>query len=214
MRIKIIYYAGWTVTRLITKLVFRIRVRGQEHIPKRGGFILASNHISWYDPPIVGSWSTREMYFFAKKELFKNKVFGSLIRRANAFPVKRGTIDREALDTSRKLISDGFGLLFFPEGTRSLKDGFLDPKPGVGLLAADAACPVVPCYLHGSNKLSDVFWGRDRMSIRIGEPLSPEWIASIPKDKEGYQRIAAEIMERIARLKRLDFPVSSESSED
>ncbi|MBI5266227.1 MAG: 1-acyl-sn-glycerol-3-phosphate acyltransferase [candidate division Zixibacteria bacterium] len=206
MRLKILYHTGATLTRLISKLVFRIRIRGKEHIPRKGGFILASNHISWYDPPIVGSWCGREVYFFAKRELFKNKFFGWLISRTNAFPVKRGAVDREALQMAHKVVADGFGLVFFPEGTRSMKEGFLDPKPGVGLLATDSECMIVPCYIHGSNRLKKVLLGRDRMSVRYGKAISAEWVKSIPKDKAGYQTIAAEIMNRIAALKEIDYP--------
>ena len=209
MRLKILYHAGATLTRIITKLVFRIRVYGREHVPKTGGFILASNHISWYDPPIVGSWCGREVYFFAKRELFKNKFFGWLISRTNAFPVKRGTIDREALAMAQKVIADGFGLVFFPEGTRSMKEGFLDPKPGVGLLSTDAECQIVPCYVHGSNRLKNVFRGRDRMTVKYGEPIPAEWVKSITKEKSGYQTVAEEIMRRIALLKSEDYPAVS-----
>lgn len=206
MKLKIAYYFGWSLTRIVTKLVFRIKVRGQEQIPVAGGFILASNHRSWYDPPIVGSWSTREMYFFAKQELFKNKLFGAIIRSTNAFPVKRGTIDRAALEMCQQIVRDGDGLVFFPEGTRAIDREFLDPKPGIGLLATELCCPVVPCYLHGSNKLGDVFWGRDKLSIRYGEPISPEWIIGVTKDKAGYQVIADEVMKRIRGLRGIDYP--------
>ena len=100
MKIKILYYTGWLLTRLITRLVFRIRVNGQENFPVKGGFILATNHVSYYDPLLAGSWTSRQVYFFAKQELFKNKLFGTMIRRSNALPVRRGTIDRHALDLS------------------------------------------------------------------------------------------------------------------
>lgn len=198
---KILYYAGWSLTRLISTLVFRIRVRGQEHFPKEGGFILATNHISYYDPLLVGSWAPRQVYFFAKRELFKNPIFGAVIRRTNALPVKRGTVDRQALDMSVDVISRGFGLTIFPEGTRSKKDGFLDPKPGIGMIATRAKCPIVPGYVHGSNRLTDCFLGRTRMSITFGEPFPAAWVASIPVDREGYQQIADTVMACIGELK-------------
>lgn len=198
---KILYYAGWSLTRLISKLVFRIKVTGQEHFPGTSGFILATNHISYYDPLLVGSWAPREVYFFAKQELFKNRIFGEIIRRTNALPVRRGTVDRQALEMSVDVITRGFGLTIFPEGTRSKKDGFLDPKPGIGVIATRAKCPIVPGYVHGSNKLSDCFWGRNHMSISFGEPFTAEWVASIPADREGYQQIAEAVMARIGELK-------------
>ncbi|MBK7140629.1 MAG: 1-acyl-sn-glycerol-3-phosphate acyltransferase [bacterium] len=206
---KILYYLGWLVTRIISKLVFRMRVSGREHFPKSGGFILATNHISYYDPPLVGSWATRQVYFFAKQELFKNKLFGWVIRQTNALPVKRGAIDRQALEMSLEVIAKGYGLTIFPEGTRSKIEGFLDPKPGVGMLAIKAGCPIVPGYLHGSNKLKDCFWGRNRLSIRFGEPFSAEWIKSKEGEEDGYQQIAAAVMARIGELKAATLAANS-----
>lgn len=198
---KILYYLGWSVTRIISKLVFRIKVSGQEHFPDSGGFILATNHVSYYDPLLVGSWAPRQVYFFAKQELFKNKFFGWVIRQTNALPVKRGVVDRQALQMSLDVIARGYGLTIFPEGTRSKRDGFLDPKPGVGLLAVKAGCTIVPGYVHGSNRLKDCFWGRQRMAISFGEPFPADWVTSFEGKDDGYQQIAAAVMGRIAELK-------------
>lgn len=200
MRVKLLYYLGWSITRLISRVLFRIRITGQEHIPKTGGFIIASNHVSFYDPPLVGSWSTREMFFFAKAELFRNPLFGALIRRTNALPVKRGTIDRESITTAAGVIDRQFGLVIFPEGTRSLTGQFLEPKPGIGLIARRSPCPIVPAYVHGSNRLADCFLGKTRMSITFGEPISPEWSAAQEDGKAGYLAIAARVMGEIASL--------------
>jgi 1-acyl-sn-glycerol-3-phosphate acyltransferase len=182
-------------------VLFRPRISGRENIPRTGGFILASNHISYYDPPLVGSWQRRELYFFAKKELFRNKLFGAIITATNSLPVARGTIDRQALKLAIGVIRAGFGLTIFPEGTRSHTDQFLKPKPGIGIIARGAGCPVVPAYIHGSNKLSDCFRRRERMSITYGEPLSAEWIVSQEEGKSGYFAIASAVMDRIARLR-------------
>ena len=201
MKIKFLYYTGWLLTRLITRLVFRVRITGQEHFPDEGGFILATNHISYYDPLLAGSWATRQVYFFAKQELFKNKLFGGIIRRCNALPVRRGTIDRSALDLSAEVIKQGYGLTIFPEGTRSKKDGFLEPKPGIGMIALRAGCPIVVAYLHGSNRLMDCFRGRDRLSVTFGRPIEPERFASLTPEKESYKTVARTVMTEIERIK-------------
>lgn len=198
---KILYYSGWTLTRVISKLLFRVRISGQENIPKTGGFILASNHISYYDPPLVGSWSTRQMYFFAKAELFRNRLFGGTIRRTNAIPVKRGKIDRAAVDRALEAIASGYGLVVFPEGTRSRTGEFLDPKAGLGMLAVRAHCPIVPAYIHGADKLKACFWGRERMSITYGPAYTSVWVKQFPQSKEGYESLSKEVMERISELK-------------
>jgi 1-acyl-sn-glycerol-3-phosphate acyltransferase len=206
VKIKFFYYAGWTLTRVVSKVIFRCRVSGQEYVPRAGGFILASNHISYYDPPLLGSWSPRQMYFFAKAELFRNFLFGSVIRRTNALPVKRGTIDRESIRLAVDAIERGYGLTIFPEGTRSRTDGFLPPKAGLGLIARSTGCPIVPAYIHGSNRLSRCLTGRDRLSITFSEPLSSEWVNSFPADKQGYLEISRAVLERIARIKRKVAP--------
>ncbi len=203
---KILYYIGWTLTRVLTGLFLRIKATGQENIPRQGGFILASNHLSYYDPLLVGSWATRQVYFMAKQELFKSPFFGGIIRRTNALPLRRGTIDRAALDSCVEVIERGFGLTVFPEGTRARQGEFLDPKPGVGMVAVRARCPIVPVYIHGSNHLSACLLGRDRLSITYGEPLPADWVASFEATKESYTEIARVVMERIAGLSSTGKP--------
>ncbi len=199
---KILYYTGWTIFRLISKLVFRVKVSGQENFPRTGGFILATNHISWYDPPLFGSWAPRQVYFFAKMELFNVPILGWAIRRTNALPVKRGTIDRKAIEASVEVIKQGYGLTVFPEGTRSKTDQFLDPKPGLGLLAMRAQCVIVPGYVHGANRLKDCFLGREKLRVVFGEPFSLSWVNSFPDNKEGYIRLTQSVMDRVLDLKR------------
>jgi 1-acyl-sn-glycerol-3-phosphate acyltransferase len=209
VKVKFFYYAGWTLTRIVSKVIFRCRISGQEHVPKEGGFILASNHLSYYDPPLLGSWSPRQMYFFAKAELFRNPLFSGIIRRTNALPVKRGTIDRESIRLAVDAIERGYGLTIFPEGTRSRTNSFLPPKAGLGLIARTTGCPVIPAYIHGSNELRRCFWGRDRLSITFAEPFSSEWVKSFPASKQGYMDISRIVLESIAQIKSNIAPASS-----
>ncbi|MDX9856348.1 MAG: lysophospholipid acyltransferase family protein [candidate division Zixibacteria bacterium] len=205
---KPLYWIGRSITHITGRFVFGIRLYGREYIPKSGPFILASNHISYFDPPLVGSFIPRELFFFAKKELFDNKILGWIIWRTNARPVRRGQMDRQALATSLQILREGYGLTMFPEGTRSKTRELLPPKPGLGLLAAKAACPVVPAYIHGANRLKDCFLRRDRLSLSYGEPIPPDWIAARADSKEGYLEITAEVMRRIVAL-RDSLPSSS-----
>jgi len=201
VRLNLLYWSGNLLTRILSWLFCRPRISGQENIPRKGGFILASNHISYYDPPLVGSWQRREVYFFAKKELFRNRLFGAIIRATNSLPVSRGAVDLKALKAAVEVIRAGFGLTMFPEGTRSRTDQFLAPKPGIGIIATRAGCPIVPVYIHGSNRLSDCVRGRDKMSISYGPPLSAEWVQSQGYGKEAYLKIATTVMERIGDLR-------------
>ena len=195
------YVAGYHLGRIISKVVFRIKTQGQENVPKEGGFILASNHISFYDPNLVGGWIRRECCFMAKKELFANRLFAAVLRSVNAMPLNRQGFDRQAIKISLEKIDQGYGLVVFPEGTRSRTGVLKKPKTGVGMLARHAECPIVPTYIQGPNRLKDCFLGRFPMRISYGKPLSAEWVASLPKDKEGYQAIATEVMARITSLK-------------
>ncbi len=198
---KILYYSGWLATRIITKLLFRIKISGQHHLPRTGGFILATNHRSYLDPLLAGSWSRRQVYFLAKKELFANRLFGWVITRTNALPVKRGSIDRNALKLCLDVISKGYGLTIFPEGTRAKDREFLEPRPGIGVIALEAKVPIVPAYINGSNRLKDCLLGRDRLAIYFGEPLPVDAITSSVAGKTGYIQIAELVMNRIKDIR-------------
>ena len=198
---KILYFSGWKLSRILSRFVFRVRVSGQENVPKSGGFILASNHMSYFDPPLVGCWVPRAIYFFAKKELFDHKLFGAILRRVNAIPVRRGTIDRKALEMAIETVKRGHGLAVFPEGTRSKTGDLIAPKLGVGMIARQAKCPIVPAYLSGADRLSKCLTGRRKLRVTYGEPLSAEWVTSFPADKAGYLKIAQAVMARIGQLR-------------
>jgi 1-acyl-sn-glycerol-3-phosphate acyltransferase len=198
----LLYWTAHVVGQSASWALFRPKITGRENIPRTGGFIMASNHISYYDPPLLGSWQWRELYFFAKKELFLNPIFGKIITICNTLPVSRGTIDRVAISRAVEAIQNGNGLIMFPEGTRSRTKELLKPKPGVGLVAIGAGCPIIPTYLHGANNLKDCLLRRDRLSISWGEPLSADWVKSFAPEKESYRTIAETVMERIAFLKQ------------
>lgn len=194
-----LYYFGWGVTRLLSKTLTRIKVTGQENVPAEGGFILATNHISYFDPPIIGSWSPRVMYFLAKQELFRPGM-RAFFRSLNSIPVRRGSVDRQAIKSCLEVLEQGQGLIIFPEGTHSPSGKMLPPKPGLGLIARQARCPVVPGCIHGANHLLACVLGRDRLSLRFGPLIPADQIAGFPDDREGYQALAEAICQRIAAL--------------
>ena len=180
---------------------FRGKVSGCEYPPQSGPFILASNHISYFDPPLVAAFTGRGMFFFAKKELFKNRLFGALILKVNARPVRRGVFDRAGLDTAVELLEQGQGLVIFPEGTRSFTDDFLSAKPGIGMIACQAKVSIVPVFIHGSNSLWKCFLGAAKLRITYGEPISRDYVISLEAGKKSYIAISEEIMRRIKALK-------------
>jgi 1-acyl-sn-glycerol-3-phosphate acyltransferase len=201
VKYKPLYYMGRTLARLFAGLLLRVEITGAEQVPLEGGLIIASNHVSYYDPPVVGSFINRETFFFAKDKLFEIPVFGGLIRRVNASPVKRGAIDRDALDWAVATVKEGKALVVFPEGTRARRGKFLPPKSGVGMIAVRAGCPIVPVYIHGFDRVKDCLLGREKARLVYGKPFSEAWVRSFPDTRDSHKQIARKVMDRIAELR-------------
>lgn len=195
------YFVSWLFLRGFFNLGMSVKYSGREHIPSSGGFVIATNHRSYYDPLIVGASQKKTTYYLAKEELFRNRLMGAWLRSVASLSIKRGRIDREALKICVKTINSGERLLIFPEGTRSRTDELLSAKPGVGMIAREAGCPIVPGYIHGSNMMWDCVLRRVDLSLTFGRPLSAEWIASQEPGREGYRAIAQETMARIELLR-------------
>ena len=197
----ITYFISRAVLRVLFRGVCGVKVSGVEHIPASGGFILASNHISYYDPPLIGSVHNRVVSYLAKKELFSFPPAGAFLRSVYSLPVKRGVVDREALKMCAQAIEGGHGLVVFPEGTRSKTDQFLKPKPGIGMIAQMAGCAIVPGFIYGSNHLKDCILRRTRMTVTFGPPIPDQWVRQTERGRAGYFQIADEVMNRIGLLR-------------
>lgn len=183
--------------RLFYIIVYHIVVIGRDNIPaEKGGYIIASNHVSNNDPPVVGITFKGKYTFMAKEELFhKNPFFTWLIKRLGAFPVKRGAKDNSAIDKALESLKEGRIFVIFPEGTRS-KDGTLGhAKSGVTLIAAQAKVPVVPVYIkYGRKKF------RRNIYISIGEKIPAERFDVDISDRKMLKQVSATIMDEIALL--------------
>jgi len=197
----ILFWLGWTFFRLSSRLFLRASVSGTQHIPRQGPFIVACNHISYYDPPIVGSWVPRGVYFLAKAELFRFRPIGWLLRTVHARPVRRGVGDRRALDAADQVLRDGYGLVVFPEGTRARHGRFLSPKPGLGKIAIEAGCPIVPACITGSDRIGKCLTFRERLRIEFGEPIPSAWLATFDSNKSSYLSVSQAVMDRIKQLR-------------
>ncbi|QRG69888.1 lysophospholipid acyltransferase family protein [Brevibacillus choshinensis] len=139
--------------RIIFSLVYRWQVIGREHIPKEGPVILCANHISLWDPPLLGSGIERMVHFMAKEELFRIPVIGFLITKFGAFPVKRGAGDRAAIRTTLKVLEEGKILGIFPEGTRSKTGEVGEGMPGVAMFALKSQAQVIPVAIIGPYRM-------------------------------------------------------------
>lgn len=184
-------------------------VVGREHVPATGGVIVAANHVSYLDIPILGCALSRRADFLAKAELFDHPLVGWLFRRLGGVPIRRGGIDRTALADVLQRLARGRVVVIYPEGSRSPDERLRPAKPGIGLLAARAGVPVVPAYLTGTGGAwpPGARWVRHHpVTVLFGEPLS--WDPIRPGHEEGdvakqrYQRMTNDIMNRIAALQR------------
>jgi len=195
------YRVAYVILNLVGRLFFGLVTRGGELVPRTGGVIIASNHISYCDPPVVGCGVPRELHYMAKEELFKNPVFGAIIRSYNAIPLKRSVGDMGAFRKAVKLIKQGRAVLMFPEGTRSLSGKLLKPKAGVGMIGVMTSAPIVPVYVEGTNSLSKAFLRKRRFRVTCAEPVIPSDYRDEAEDAKGhYQKVTDEVMRRIASL--------------
>ncbi len=151
-------------------VLYRVRVRGRENIPKTGPFILAGNHVSNLDPPILGSFAhPREIHFMAKDDLFTKPILRWLLPRINAFPVNREGSARAPLMDSLALLRAGRCVGIFPQGTRN-PDGERDARLGMAWVAQLAQVPVVPAAIYGSRG-AKLF--RTQIKVAYGKPIPP-----------------------------------------
>jgi 1-acyl-sn-glycerol-3-phosphate acyltransferase len=187
----------------VMRVLFGLESRGREHVPQAGPVLLVSNHSSVLDPPLVGGAAPRPLSFLAKAELFDIPIFGGLIRRLNARPVRREGADAAALRMALRVLQEGRALLVFPEGTRGEEGTLREPKPGAALLAVMSGAPVVPVYVRGSGGA----WPRGRRLPRrqkVVVTFGPPIVFTAPGRagrKEQYEAVSRTMMAAIADLK-------------
>lgn len=198
---KPLYRLSWILVLILAKLIYRLKVKNGQVLSTRGPLLIASNHISYADPPLVGVCFRRAIHFMAKKELFHSRIFGSLLSRINAHPVNRRGFDRQAIEKAMEILESGNAMVIFPEGTRSDGIKFLTARPGIGMLARRAKIPVLPIYLHGTRRPLACFLGREKCRLICGEIIPATEIEKFADDREGYKKLAGEIMNRIKLLK-------------
>ena len=196
------YYrvSHWLV-RTFFKVVFGLKIYGEENLKFRENFIFASNHLSYADPPIVGSTLNREVTFLAKKELFENPIFAWLIRKYHAIPVDREEVDKTTMKLILQKLKSGESILMFPEGTRS-RDGKLGQfKGGLGFIALNTRRTIIPIYISGSNRLKECFLRKEKLIVRIGPPMRipPEYVTS--NKKQDYLLISKMVENELRMLK-------------
>lgn len=174
--------------------VFRLKRRGVENVPAEGGVILAFNHRSYWDPVVAAITSKRPLHFMAKAELFKNSVFGGLIKSLGAFPVSRGRNDIGAIKAAMKILRNGEVMLIFPEGGRIKNGKKVKAKAGVACIAQMAQVPVVPVNISGEYK-----W-MQKITVTYGEPIYLNEYYGKKMDQSAALAEADNILENIRAL--------------
>ena len=148
-----IYYAVRAICWLIVKIFWKVEVVGIENLPKEGGLILASNHVSYIDPIVLAITMKRKICFIAKKEAFNN-IFGNvLLKNLDAFPVDRGKIDIRSLKKSLSILQEKKVLGIFPEGTRSKNGELQELKLGIIKIGMKTGAPILPVGINGTHKI-------------------------------------------------------------
>jgi 1-acyl-sn-glycerol-3-phosphate acyltransferase len=186
---RILYFICKNSVWIFLKIFWRIKVTGLERVPHSGGFIIAANHRSLVDPPVVGSVLNRNVHFMAKEELFRFGPFGWLISHLNAHPLRRSG-DVRAFKLALRLLRSGEGVILFPEGRRSKTDELQKAKPGVGLLAKATGCAVVPAYIHNTGYFKKL----KKIRVCFGSALYPDRF-------ESDQALADATMQEIQKMK-------------
>lgn len=166
----------WSVVSPMLHSYFRGRIYGAEKVPREGPLVVACNHASYFDPPLLSSCVGRPVAFMAKEELFEVPVLKQAIRLYGAYPVKRSSADRSAIRSATTALKEGWAVGIFLEGTRTPDGRITEPKLGAATIAAKLQAPILPVSLWGTQKI--VVKGSPvprsvPITVRIGDAIAP-----------------------------------------
>lgn len=191
----------YTFARGLLRIILKIKgyqVIGQENLPAEGPVIIASNHVSMWDPVIVGCAFSRQVFFMAKDVLFQKPLLKQIFQGLGAFPVQRGKGDISAIKKSLRVLKEGKVLGIFPEGTRSQSGDIQEVMAGVGLIMEKSKAPVIPVKVYGSKGL--LRQKRGTIGIIIGKPIDIQTL-EIPSEVENQRSwLANEVMNTVSKI--------------
>ena len=182
----------------IFKIWLRWEVFGRENIPAEGPVVIAANHLSLLDPPVLGAAATRKVHFMAKSELFKPAWFGALIRKLGAFPVRRGAMDRDAIKTGLTILKENKVLAVFSEGTRSKTGELGRAGGGAFMMAVKCKAKIVPAYIYGTDLKRHPGWPKVR--VIFGKPM--EYDPDMGTGRESLDELGASWKEEVLKLRK------------
>lgn len=190
------YWIAFYIQKVFYEIYLSLKSYHREKIPRQGGYIIASNHLSNLDPMLLGVAANRHLNFVAKSSLFKGPFSSLFLYQVGAFPLKRGAFDAQAIKEALKRLGKGRGVVMFPQGTRSDNIDSTQAKAGVGFLAVKANVPIVPACIFNSDKAmppgaKKIY--RAKVSVVFGDPLKVDQSAD-------YQQIANQVRDAIKSL--------------
>ena len=183
---------------VLSKILFRLEISGRENIPGKNGFILASNHSSFLDPPVLAASCPRQLSSMARHDLFTVPIFGAFIRALGSFPIRRGSSDVRSLKEGLRILGQGRALLVFPEGIRSYDELIKKPEAGIAFLAAKSGVAVIPAFVKGAKRAfgrGAHFIRPTKIKVSFGKPIYANNIT-----KHNYHDFANKVMQAINAL--------------
>lgn len=197
------YYVVRGLATVVFRIFFAIKMEGKKNIPYRGGVILASNHLSYLDPIVLGIFVPRRVNFMAKEELFENLFFRWVITKLGAFPIKREKMDRATYKKILKLLEKGKVVVLFPEGTRSIDGRMGQLQAGTARIALRADVPLIPIIVRGTEKVLP----RGKKVIKLakikvwaGKPLKKNIGSDRKMTKKDIEELQNELEEKMRLL--------------
>lgn len=198
-----LYNIANVVVTPVISAIYRVKFRNRNNIPKEGAYILISNHLSYLDPLLLGMGQRkRKLRFMAKSELFKNKLFASLITGLGAFPVVRGEgIEQEAISTGEEILRNGGVMTIFFEGKRSRTGELLRPRSGAMLIAYQTNTPIVPACITPEKGLMKPF---RKTRITFGEPVTPAELGVTTGSARELRDASKKVMEMLKQMRETE----------
>jgi 1-acyl-sn-glycerol-3-phosphate acyltransferase len=197
----LVYGLLWILSRVIGWICFRYKTVG--NVPRAGGILVAANHASFLDIPLLGCGIRRRVWFLGRHDLFPIPLLNQVLQALGWIPLRVGRLDRIAFAKAVEHINAGRAVVIFPEGTRSATGKLRPGKPGIGLIVNQTGCRIVPAFIKGTYEALPVgaFWPRfRRVIVSYGEPLDFSDDLKRLEGKAFYQHVSRTVMAKIAAL--------------
>lgn len=195
------YYAGNLLMKTLLRLLTRWQVTGKENVPRHGSLMVVANHLHLADPPLLSASIPRPIVFMAKEESFRSLWQGPLVRGYGAFPVHKGSFDRQAVRRALQVLDEGRVLGMFPEGTRSRSARMQPAYQGTAFIAQRSAATILPVGITGTERLRGLAWilRRPRITVTIGCAFRlPSAVGKL--DEARLSQMTSTIMEHVSLL--------------